>query len=293
MQDTPQIERDSEHQPESAEAYDVLHIYYLNGRFDPALEPPNPHFLCNWEEDGFSFLFFSRQADAEVKGLLGLQPHLDLIDKYTMSYDDWHGGRVEPFEAGGFLVVPPWIQAPGAHLSNKKQMIIDPGVVFGTGTHPTTHDCLEAIASLWYEEKIESVLDLGTGTGILAVAAVLMGCRSAVAVDLNFLAAKTALKNARLNRLDAEILVVQGRAEDLVDRTADLLISNIHFDVMTHLIRAEAFLEHGWFVLSGLLRSEAREVAGHLEGLPVTILNTWERDGIWHTFLGKINSGTN
>lgn len=292
MQDTPRIERDREHQPESAGACDVLYIYYLNGRFDPALEPASPHFIGNWEEDGFSFLFFSRQADGQVKDLLAFQPHLDLIDKYTMSYDDWHGGRVEPFEAGGFLVVPPWVQPPGKDLSDKKQMIIDPGVVFGTGTHPTTHDCLEAIASLWYEDKIESVLDLGTGTGILAVAAVLMGSKSAVAVDLNFLAAKTALKNVGLNNLDAEVLVVQGRAEDLVDRSADLLISNIHFDVMRQLIRDAAFLEHGWFILSGLLRSEAREVAGYLERLPVKIVNTWECDGIWHTFLGKIKKGT-
>ena len=171
-------------------------------------------------------------------------------------------------------------------------MIVDPGVVFGTGTHPTTHDCLEAIASLCYEEKIESVLDLGTGTGILAIAAVLLGGKSAVAVDLNFLAAKTALKNVSFNQLDSKILVVQGRAEDLVERAADLMISNIHYDVMIHLIRAAAFLDHRWFILSGLLRSEAREVACYLERLPATILNTWERDGIWHTFLGKINSNT-
>ena len=170
---------------------------------------------------------------------------------------------------------------------NQLSILLDPGVVFGAGTHTTTQDCLNALELVFSREKIESALDLGTGTGLLALAASRLGCKNILAVDFNFLAARTALRNVRLNQLQDHIIIVQGRAEDFIDSPSDLVIANIHYDVMKHLIASPGFFNNKWFILSGLLRSQARDLLYELSKNRVRIVKKWERDGIWHTFLGK------
>ena len=266
--------------------YKKLHIYYLKGRLKQNHKMFYKNFIGNWEEDDFSFLFFSRPSGCEVDNLLKTQPHLDLIDQFEMTYEEWHGGPISPFKAGNFFIVPPWEKAD----QNKqgRRIILDPGVVFGTGTHPTTHDCLKALELIFSREKIESVLDLGTGTGLLAVAAASLGSKNTLAVDLNFLAAKTAADNVRLNRLQDRIVVVQGRADDFIGCSADLVIANIHYDAMKTLITSEAFLNKKWFILSGLLRSQANDVACNLSKHFAKIIKKWDSNNIWHTFLGRM-----
>jgi ribosomal protein L11 methyltransferase len=242
-----------------------------------------------WQEDEFSFLFFSRPARDIVEKLLLMQPNLTLLDEFQMTYDQWQGERLSPFRVGRFHIAPPW-QIPWNHHAprpNELPIILDPGVVFGTGTHPTTANCLEALETVFSLKSIVSALDLGTGTGLLALAASRLGCRKILAVDLNLLAVRTAAKNIRLNRLQDTVLVAQGKAEDFIDSPSDLVIANIHYDVMKPLIRAPGFVTKRCFILSGLLRSQARDIAHELNRHPVRIIKRWEQDGIWHTFLGE------
>ena len=166
--------------------------------------------------------------------------------------------------------------------------MLDPGLVFGTGTHPTTRDCLEALETAACSKQIKTVLDLGTGTGLLSLVAARLGSKRVVAVDLNLLAARTAARNVQLNQLEDRVVIVQAKAEDVIAYPADLLIANIHYDVMRRLISAKGFLDKKRFILSGLLRSEAKDVADRLARYPVKILEHWAREGIWHTFYGKM-----
>jgi len=267
--------------------YTTLYIYYLQGHIDSSRFITGVDFIGNWEEDEFSFLFFTRPADDMVNTLLQNQPHLLLLDQYQMSYEEWLGEKPAVMDIGRFRIIPAWETPDTLGRSGTYDVRLDPGVVFGTGTHPTTHDCLEAIAGLCYGNRIRTVLDLGTGTGLLAIAACKLGCQRALALDLNFLAAKTALRNIHLNRLQKNIIVLQARAEDFIDRPADLMISNIHHAVMKKLVQSEALLNHRWFILSGLLRSQVKDVVDCLEHLPVKIVKRWDRNGIWHTLLGK------
>ncbi|OEU64492.1 MAG: hypothetical protein BBJ57_01980 [Desulfobacterales bacterium PC51MH44] len=270
--------------------YKDLYIYYLEGQLKPDKKLFDNGFIGNWQEDEFSFLFFSKPSRREVENMLSAQTSLTLIDEFYMTYDQWQGGKSAPFKIGRFCIVPPW-QRPSEKMNAAPEeltIVLDPGVVFGAGTHTTTHDCLEALELVFSRERVESVLDLGTGTGLLALAASCLGCKSALAVDLNFLAANTALKNVRLNHLEDIILVVQGRAEDFIDSSSDLVIANIHYDVMQHLITSQGFLSKKWFILSGLMRGQARDLVYKLSWQPVQILKKWEHDGIWHTFFGKI-----
>jgi ribosomal protein L11 methyltransferase len=265
--------------------YKDLYIYYLKGRVgnDPALK--KEHFIGTWQEADDSFLFFKRSADDSIAELLRSQPHLVFQDSYQMSYEQWQGNAVVPFQVGCLQVVPPW-HAAAANM-DEGGILLDPGVVFGTGSHPTTHDCLTALQLAFDFQPAARVLDLGTGTGLLALAAVRLGAAQVLAVDLNHLAAETTRRNVVLNRMADRMLVVQGDAINFIDIFSDLIVSNIHYDVMRRLICTPGFSRQKQFILSGLLRSEAREIEYQLHRQPVQIVHKWERDATWYTYYGR------
>lgn len=266
-----------------------LCIYYIEGRVQPAGLDLGEAFIGNWEEDGFSFLFFSEPQDDVVKRHISAHPALRWVDRYTMSYEDWLGERFTGFTRDGFTVRPAWaasVPPPGGEAAGL-EILLDPGVVFGTGTHTTTQDCLSALGLLYRTTQPKTVLDLGTGTGLLAVAAAKLGARRVAAVDLNLLAVRTARHNIRINGVEDRVVAAQGRAELLVDCPADLLIANIHYDTLKRLVDGPVFERFSFFILSGMMRSESRAVEAVLAKMPVHILNRWDTDGVWFTYLGQ------
>jgi ribosomal protein L11 methyltransferase len=146
---------------------------------------------------------------------------------------------------------------------------------------------LKAIEWVFRKQLPQSTLDLGTGTGLLALAAARLGCKKILAVDINYLATTTAYHNIRLNHMQDRIAVVQGKAEDMIALRADMVIANIHYDVLQRLISSEGFRGKKWFVLSGLMRDQARAVASQLMQRSSTIRNQWVQDDIWHTLCGS------
>ena len=264
-----------------------LFIYYLKGRLKAENQTFQENFIGNWEEENDTFLFFTSPAIRQIQDLLSRQPLLNYVDSYEMSYDQWLGEVFTAFEHGPFRVKPLWDVGQAVN-DGKQEILLDPGLAFGTGTHPTTRDCLEALVAASGTRRLETVLDLGTGTGLLALAAARLGSKGVLAVDLNLLAAKTAARNVQLNRLEDRVLIIQGKAQEFIASPADLVIANIHYDVMRHLVDTEGFLEKRRFILSGLLRSEAKDIAGRLSRHGVELLKQWTRDGIWHTFYGSI-----
>jgi ribosomal protein L11 methyltransferase len=274
----------------SQKSYGDLYIYYLEGRVSSAGRFFNQHFIGNWEEEGFSFLFFSELSDEFVLKFIENHDGLKLIDQYQMSYEEWQGGKFSSLQIGSFMIIPPWeTEKPDFVKPGKMKILLDPGVVFGNGLHPTTQDCIEALELLFSVHQIKSALDLGCGTGILALVAGKLGCWKCFALDFNLLAAQTAGNNIKLNGLTQHIIVAQARAENFVDLPVDLLIANIHYDVMKKLLESHGFFKKKWFILSGLLRSQAKDVADRLQRPGVKIIKTWERDNIWHTFWGEIS----
>ena len=266
--------------------YDKLYIYYLNGRLENSPGNLGGSFIGNWEEGDTSFLFFSGPAVDQIDAILSKQPQLTLKDEYCMSYDEWHGEPLRPFRAGRFVVSPPWRESGAAE--GEVPILLDPGVVFGVGNHPTTQDCLTCIDMLFANHDVQSTVDLGTGTGVLAIAAARLGSRCNIAVDNNFLAAKTARNNVVINHLEDRVYVACGKAENSIECKTDLVIANIHYDVMRQLIESPGFLSKKWFILSGLLRSEAKRIEARLSYHSANIIEKMVKDGIWHTFFGSI-----
>jgi ribosomal protein L11 methyltransferase len=270
--------------PSAQPPYKHLHIYYIKGRLPADVIIEDAAFIGNWEEEEDSFLFFKHAADGQIRKVLDQHPHLVLSDQFQMTYDEWQGGELSPAQVGDLHVVPAW------HADNERfgkgSILLDPGVVFGAGTHPTTRDCLAAVQAAFDRQPAGDVIDLGTGTGLLALAAVCCGARRCVAVDLNRLAVETALGNVRRNKMLNRIVVVQADAKNFIDLSWDLMISNIHYDVMRHIVAAPGFRVTKQFILSGLLRSQARQIENRLLQGGAKILQKWERDGIWFTFHG-------
>jgi ribosomal protein L11 methyltransferase len=262
----------------------LLYIYYVGGIVPAHHTLETDDFIGNWVEDDFSFLFFSAPSKQKVIGILNNFEGLELLDEYEMTYAEWQGGSVEPIRIGRFILNPTWIKAsPG---ENDISITLDSGVVFGNGAHPTTQACLEAIDIACSGKKVKTMLDLGSGTGVLALAAAKLGCEKVLAVDYNYLASRTALENVALNDLESNILVINGRAEEHTAVVTDLLVANIHYDVMKDLVRTEGFLQQKWFILSGLLHSEAEKISDYLKTQPVSILKRWNQDDVWNTILG-------
>jgi ribosomal protein L11 methyltransferase len=209
-----------------------------------------------------------------------------------MSYDQWHGDRISAFKAAGFTISPPWDRSvvPPVLDQKKRHILLDPGVVFGTGLHPTTCDCLCAIEEAFCEKIPDFVIDIGTGTGILSLVAARLGAGRTLAVDVNLLSAKTASYNIRINQLEKKIFAVQGSAENFMDYPADFMIANIHHDVTQKIINSKGFYKKKRFLLSGLLRSQAKSVKDRLSREKAEIIRTWDQNGVWFTFLGETHS---
>lgn len=267
-----------------ASPYEHLYIYLIKGLVpheeEPSLGLP---FLGNWIEEDTCFLFFRNPSEAIVSGLLKRHPELQLLENYHFSYEEWQGAFSEPLSIDRFLIVPPWVDAvegPG-----ETKILLDPGLVFGTGLHASTRDSLKALSYVHSRFAVRNVVDLGTGTGVLALASALLGAQQVLAVDLNPLCVNTARKNVQLNGLEARIEVKEGRAEDYAEAPADLMLANIHWDVLKFLLAREGFRKNPWIVLSGLMRSHARDLESDLARYGLRIVKAWEDEATWYTML--------
>ena len=187
---------------------------------------------------------------------------------------EWKRGW-RPVEVGRFVVAPPWSEVD--ERGGRLVIRVEPGMAFGTGTHETTRLCLAAIEKHFVGE---SLLDVGTGTGILAIAAVKLNPSARVeACDTDPLAVSVAEENARLNGVAHRI---DFRVGTVVETTAsaDLVCANLTADVILPLLPALLGATCGRLVLSGILTTQAPQVAARLVELGVGDYEI-ETDGEW------------
>jgi ribosomal protein L11 methyltransferase len=190
--------------------------------------------------------------------------------------------RFEPLSIGErLIVVPPWRhpKTPG-----RLAIVVRPGRAFGTGHHATTAGALRAIESLLGERKAARALDVGTGSGILAIAMALLGAKKIVAIDVDAEALANARENAALNHLHRRIRFATTPAAKVIGKfdlvTANIL-SSVLIAIAPDLIRLLA--RGGRLVLGGILRREVRAVMAHYTG-KLRLLST-DYDHGWATMV--------
>ncbi len=168
---------------------------------------------------------------------------------------DWLGEwkkNWQPVKTGRFIVAPPWSEIPEA--TDQIVIRIEPGMAFGTGTHETTRLCLTAIEKYF---RGGSLLDVGTGTGILAIATAKLSPDARIeACDTDADAIEIARENARLNGVDERIAFRVGTVKEAT-ASADVICANLTADVILPLLPALLGATCGRLVLSGILDSQA------------------------------------
>jgi ribosomal protein L11 methyltransferase len=173
--------------------------------------------------------------------------------------EDWLGSwrsQFAPISVGPFFIRPSWSDAREGGV----ELVLDPGMAFGTGLHPTTRQCLEAVGVLDLSGK--TVLDVGTGSGILAVAAAKCGAARVVGVDVDPLAVRAATENAERNGVRIEIR--EGSAADVAG-TFDVVLANLVADVIVAIAGDLRARVGGTLVCAGIIRDKADGVAAALE----------------------------
>lgn len=168
------------------------------------------------------------------------------------------------------LIYPAWLPLPD---TDRLLLRLDPGVAFGTGAHATTQLCLEAIEQQLKDQTANSIVlaDIGCGTGILSIAAILLGAAQAYAVDTDPLAVGAAEASRALNGIDPQrVIVAQGSIEqlrELLEHPVDGIVCNILADVIIDLVPQIAGIVKPttWGIFSGMLVTQTQPVINILE----------------------------
>ena len=192
-----------------------------------------------------------------------------------------------PIEIGEKLLVRP-VWREDYDPKGRTVLHLEPGIAFGTGTHETTRLCLEALEK--YVSDGAAVLDVGCGSGILAVASLLLGAKSAIGIDIDELAVKSSIENAERNGVSDRYTAIRGNLADEVTGIYDIITANIVADAIIMLSGdiEKHMHKDTVYIMSGIIDSRLEDV---LSALPKTlkIIETRTDKG-WYCLVAKLIS---
>ena len=204
------------------------------------------------------------------------------VDTTAISEEDWANNwkqYFKPLKIGEkLLICPTWDTVDDTE--GRTVLNIDPGMAFGTGGHETTRLVLEAMEAVITPDT--KVLDVGCGSGILSLAALLLGAESALAVDIDALAVKTAIENGeRSGLVPPRYTVVEGDLVDKVSGQFELVVANIVADAIIMLSPAvKPFVKQdGVYIVSGIIDTREAEVVAALQACGFTVKKRFEQRG--------------
>jgi len=245
-----------------------------------------------------------------VKGYLAVTPQVEVIvdtvktklfnlapeaaaslSVTTLAEEDWaHSWKAHyhPIQVTENLVIKPsWLEK--SNKQNVLEVLLDPGMAFGSGTHETTQLCLQLLEQ--YTSVHSKVVDVGTGSGVLAIAASKLGAQSVYGVDLDEMAIIRAKENTMLN--DCTIFLETNNLMDGInslDWTPNLIVANILAPIIIEMLSnvKKALPEEGLFICSGIINDERDLVIAALKEYEFGVIEIRERNG-WVAIVGKVN----
>ncbi|RLJ70142.1 [LSU ribosomal protein L11P]-lysine N-methyltransferase [Hydrogenivirga caldilitoris] len=175
---------------------------------------------------------------ASYEPLEGLSP--ERVEEVGEDWKDWKKG-FGPVDVDDFVIMPPW----------KKPVFINPGMAFGTGLHPTTRLCIKLMKE--YIGKGDSVLDVGTGSGVLGIVAKLLGAGRVVGIDVSEDAVRECKENAKLNKVDIECRLA---TPSQIINGFDLIVANLELPIFREELDKLLSLFKKSAIFSGIYREE-------------------------------------
>ena len=214
-------------------------------------------------EAGLTEWFATRRVDAR-------------IDVQTLPLENWNAkweASIQPLNVGPFVIAPTWAVLGPEH-ADKPVLLIDPKMSFGTGHHESTR-----IALLLLEGAVQDrdrILDAGTGTGVLAIAALKLGAANVLGFDIDPLGAESAVENASLNRVEGQFEVREGTIDMVEEADFDVVVANMIRSRLEPIVPrlSEKLSSGGRLILAGLLRSEKATMTVSMGWLSAGIVST-------------------
>ncbi|MBU0945597.1 MAG: 50S ribosomal protein L11 methyltransferase [Proteobacteria bacterium] len=265
--------------------YDQLHVYNFDrtnlGEID------DPDLIGTWIEDNTAILFFHKEKQALVDTICA-RAEATILYQAQLDYQDWEAGLdITTFTVPPLTVVPLW---EGQQLAKEDENIpirLDPSVIFGSGFHPSTRLCLQVLTDLLtsHPKEIRTMVDLGTGTGLLSIGAAKLGVEEVRAYDNNPFACSVAEKNVALNSCQKQIRVMETDLRNgLPDTGVDMVVANLYKSLLIDLFQNPDFWKAKYYLISGFIPSMEEEL---LATLPMDQLKLLERrkSDIWCLWL--------
>lgn len=204
--------------------------------------------------------------------------------------EDWANNwkkYYHPLEIGEKIAIKPsWEEY---NNKDRKVIDIDPGMAFGTGTHETTYLCIEALEK--YVKDGMKIFDIGCGSGILGIAAIKLGAEKVVSVDIDEKCIETSKENARLNNVLDKMEIYKGNLLDVIESSADIIVSNIIAEIIAEMIPELKLHLKGdkIFIASGIIIEKIHIVKDALEKEDFEILEINKKNG-WAQITGRVKN---
>jgi ribosomal protein L11 methyltransferase len=280
--------------PEQAEA-----VAEVIGRFtregvviEQAALPDNPleENLLEEHVRVYGYFFSDAGAEERKRKLDEALWHLGQIQplpeaQYRLIQDEnWMNAwkhQYQPLQIGErLMIIPAWVENK---FPGRLPILINPGMAFGTGTHPTTQLCLELIEK--YLQPGQTMFDIGCGSGILSIAAVRLGAEAVIAVDIDPASVQSTQENCKLNQISTQVEAAQGSSDLIMTGRfgllqAPLVVANILASVITNLLEdglADLVETNGLLILSGILDHQADAILNKARDYGLSLL---EKRGI-------------
>lgn len=184
-----------------------------------------------------------------------------------------------------FTIVPTWEEYIPVQ-SDELIIELDPGMAFGTGTHPTTVMCIQALERT--VKQGDKVVDVGTGSGVLSIAAAMLGAESVRALDLDVVAVESAKQNIELNKVQQKVTVTQNNLLAGIETCADIVVANILAEVILMFTddAAKTVKKGGYFIASGIIKQKKDQVKDAIERAGFEMVETLHMED-WVAMIAK------
>jgi len=232
------------------------------------------HIYVSPEENPFEAVAYLSERYSAV----GIENKIETVSVNEAEWADNWKKYFKPIEIGKRLAIcPSW-----EHYDNpqgRKVLNIDPGAAFGTGAHDTTRLCLGVLDRYCGDNK--TILDVGSGSGILSISALLLGCSKAVGVDIDAMAVKVAEENAKLNNVESQVEYVCGDLVEKISGKYDIVCANIVADIIISLCDnvTDFMADDGLFICSGIIDTRETDVLNKLGAVGLKVEERFESGG--------------